>query len=248
MGASLLCLELLAGLAWPALLTRSSPRRAGHRFEPVPIRAPRVPAIVPFGAAIAALLLAAAPTGVSRLRTPLPLPVSLACAGSWAGIEAAARAGDGVRLPGLAEAVSHAASLQTMAFGPVVAGDAETGAVSAPFPPREGRVLLREYRDGSGAGSLIEAPRTVSRFDPGWLGRLVAGFRVGTVERLLVAQRRAVEVRVRAPWTSLRQAVPAAFALLVLLGVPLAGPAARRHLMRLGLWAITEPARSRRTR
>jgi hypothetical protein len=246
--ASLACLELLAGLATPFPRLRSPRRRVGHRFQPVPILAPRVPAFAPLAAGLAALLFAMAPAALSRLRAPLPRTVSLAAAGSRAGIEAAARAGDTARLPGLAEAVGHAALLQTAAFGPGVDGPAPPGTATDSLPPREGRVRLREYGRGSGAGSLVEAPRTVARFDPGWLGRLVAGFRPGSVERLLLDQRRPVEVRVRAPWTSLLRAIPEAMVLLALLGAPLIGPPARRHLMHLGLWGITEPARSRRTR
>ncbi|MCX7028918.1 MAG: hypothetical protein NTU62_02220 [Spirochaetes bacterium] len=241
MGASMLCLELLAELAWPLLQLRSPLRQGRGRFEPVPILAPpRRTVFAPLAAALAAGLLVTVPAGLSRLQVPLPRQVSLAGAGSRTGIEAAVRARDAGRLPGLAEAVGHAASLQTIAFG------AAEG-TSPLLPAREERVRLREYADGSG-GSLIEAPRTVVRFDPGWLDLAVAGFRSGTVERLLIEQRRAVEVRFRAPWAALLQAVPAALACLALLGAPLVGPAARRLLMRLGLWAITEPARRRRTR
>jgi len=109
-------------------------------------------------------------------------------------------------------------------------------------------VLLREYAPGSADGSLIEAPRTVARFDPGWLDRTVAGFHAGSVERLLIDQCRTVETRLASRRAALLRAVPAALACLVLFGAPLAGPAARRLLIRLGLWAITEPARRRRTR
>jgi hypothetical protein len=242
MGASMLCLELLAELAWPILQLRSPLLQGRGRFEPVPILAPpRRTVFAPLAAALAAGLLVTVPAGFSRLRVPLPRPVSLARAGSRTGIEAAVRAKNEGRLPGLAEAVGHAASLQTIVFG-------ATEGTSLLLPPREGRVRLHEYADGSATGSLIEAPRTVVRFDPGWLGLTVAGFPSGTVERLLIEQRRAVEVRVQPPWAALLQAVPAALASLILLGVPITGPAARRLLMRLGLWTITEPVRRRRTR
>jgi hypothetical protein len=240
-GASMLCLELLGELAWPLPRLRAVPRRAGVRFEPVPILDPRPRTVfVPLAAALAAGLIAALPAGVSRLRVPLPCVVSFARAGSRTGIEAAARSGGAGRLPGLAEAVGHAASLQTIAFG-------EAEGISPQLPRRDGRVRLREYADGRAGGSLVETPRTVVRFDPAWLDRLVAGFRAGTVERLLIEQGRPVKVRVRASWTALLRAVPAALVCLVLLGAPLAGPAARRRLMRLGLWVITESGRRRRT-
>jgi hypothetical protein len=238
--ASMLCLELLGELVRPLLRLRVTPRRVRTRFEPVPILAPhRRAAFVPLAAALAAGLLVTVPAALSRLLVPLPRSVSLARAGSRAGIEAAARTGEPGRLPGLAEAVGHAASLQTIAFG---AADP----TSPRLPSREERVRLREYADGSAGGSLIEAPRTVVRFDPAWLDRLVAGFRKGTVERLLIDQGPAVEVCARASWTVLLRAVPAVLAFLVLLAAPLAGPAVRRRLMQLGLWAITEPARRRR--
>ena len=247
MGANLLCLELLAGLAWTLGHLRRPRPRARRRFEPVPILAPRRPAFAPLAALLAAGLFATVPVSLSRLSVPLPRLTSLARAGSRTGVEAAARLDAAGRLPGLAEAVSHAASLQTAAFGAAINGDAGLGGAATLLPPREGRVLLREYAPGSRGESLIEAPRTVVRFDPGWLDRTAAGFRAGSVERLLIDQRRTVETRLASPWTTLLRAVPAALACLVLFGAPLAGPSARRLLIRLGLWAITEPARRRRT-
>jgi len=118
MGASLLCLWLLAGLAGAPGPLRRPRQRVRRRFEPVPILARRRPAFVPLAALLAAGLLAALPAGLSRFSVPLPHVVSLARAGSWAGIEETARAGGADTLPGLAEAVSHAASLQTASFGP----------------------------------------------------------------------------------------------------------------------------------
>jgi hypothetical protein len=248
MGASVLCLELLSGLAGTLQQLRRPRQRVRSRFEPVPILAPWRPAFAPLAAILAAGLLVTVPVGLSRLSVPLPRLVSLARAGSRPGIEAAARAGDAGHLPGLADAVSHLASLQTAAFGAATDGDVGTGGTSTLLPPREGQVLLREYAPGAADGLLVEAPRTMVRFDPAWLDRIATGFRTGTVERLLVDQDRTVTTRLRMPLTTLLRSVPAALACLVLFGAPLAGPAARRLLMRLGLWAITEPARRRRTR
>jgi hypothetical protein len=248
MGASMLCLELLAEIAWPLRVLRAPLHQARTLFELVPIRAPkRRAAYVPLAAALAAGILVTLSASTCHLRVPLPRVVSLARAGSRSGLEAAAHIGIAGRLPGLAEAVAHAASLQTTAFGAAIDGDVRVGDSALLLPPREGRVRLREYAGGSNGGSLVEAPRTVVRFDPGWLDRAIAGYAAGSVERLLIGQGRAVEVRLEAPWTVLFRAVPAALACLVLLGAPLAGPAARRRLMRLGLWAITEPAHRRRT-
>lgn len=248
MAASTLGLALLAELAWSFPRMRPPARRPGHRFAPVPILSPRKPSFVPLAAGLAAALLVAAPSCLSQLRLALPRPVSLAPAASRKGIEDASRARGEDSLPGLADAVSHAVSLQTAAFGTVAAGVGGTGGAGTLLPPQEGRVLLLEYADGSAPTSLVEAPRTVVRFEPGWLDRVAAASRAGTVERLLVDQRRAVEVRTLPLRTTLVRALPAALVWLLLLGAPLAGPAARRLLMRLGLWAITEPARRRRTR
>ncbi len=248
MGACMLCLELLGEIAWLLLQLCAPLQQSRTLFEPVPILASRRrTAFVPLAAALAAGILVTVSTGVSRLQAPLPRVVSFASAGSRTGIEAAGRIGDAGRLPGLAEAIGHAASLQTIAFGSAIDGEARVGGSSLLLPPREKRVHLREYAGGSVGGSLVEAPRTVVRFDPDWLERVIAGFGAGSVERLLIAQRRPVEVRLRAHWTVLLRAIPAALACLVLLGAPLAGQAARRRLMRLGLWAITEPARRGRT-
>jgi hypothetical protein len=247
-GASMLCLELLGELAWPFRRLHPPPQKARTRLASVPRAAPRGHApFVPLAAALAAGILVTVSMGVSHLRAPLPRVISLARAGSRTGIEAAARAGDAGRLPGLAEAVGHAASLQTIAFGAAVDPNARDEGSASLLPPREARVRLREYAARGAGGSLFEAPRTVVRFEPDWLDRLVTGFGAGTVERLLIEQGRAVEVLPRAPLIALLRAVPAALVCLVLLGAPLAGPAARRRLMLLGLWAINEPARRRRT-
>ncbi len=248
MAASTLGLALLAEFARSFPRMRPPARRPGHRFAPVPILPPRRPSFVPLAAALGAGLLVAAPSCLSQLRLALPRPVSLAPAASRKGIEDASRARGAQSLPGLAEAVSHAVSLQTAAFGTAAAGVGGTGGVGAPLPPQEGRVLLLEYVEGSAPTSLVEAPRTVVRFEPGWLDRFAAAGRAGTVERLLIDQRGAVEVRTRPLRATLVRALPAALVWLLLLGAPLAGPSTRRLLMRLGLWAITEPARRRRTR
>ena len=142
MGASLLCLWLLAGLAGTPGHPRRPRQRDRRRFEPVPIIAPRRPAFVPLAALLAAGLLAALPAGVSRFSVPLPRVVAFARAGSRAGVEETARAGGADSLPGLAEAVRHAASLQTASFG-AVTGSGGTEAASTPLPPLEGRVRLR---------------------------------------------------------------------------------------------------------
>jgi hypothetical protein len=242
MSTSLVSLGMLTELAVPIQQLSSAKRKGSNRFVHVPIRTPRrqvSPA--PLAALLAAMLVVTVPVIVSRLRIPLPRPASLAHADSWSGIEAAARAGDADRLPGLSEAVGHAASLQTIAFG-----GADGASVS--FPPRDGRVLLREYSRAGVTGTLLEVPRTVVRFDPGWLERIVDGSAPGSVERLLVEQRRAVAVRVRPPWTALLEALPAALACLLAIAASCGEASARRLLIRHRLWAITDPARSRRTR
>lgn len=244
--ASALELELLAA-AWPLLRPRTPKRSARRRFAPVPIRAPRRSALAPFAAGLAAFGIAAAPLCRPQLRMPLPTPVSLARAGSRRGIEAAARSAGPASLPGLAEAVGHAASLQMLAFTPVV-GDGMAAGRRTPPPPRDARVRIRGFTEGADGVSLVETPVTVARFESGWLERLVAGFPVGALEGLLLDQHRAVVVRVRALRAGLSGTMPVALLVFALLGAPLAGPSARRLLMRLGLWAITEPAHRRRTR
>jgi hypothetical protein len=245
MAASIAGMELLGRVSWPFARRRS--RRARQRFQPVPILAPQAPAAAPFAAALAAMLLVGIPAAVSRQQVPLPRATSPELSRSRpAASPVPPTAGEG-RLAGLAEAVAHVASLQVFAFERVDRGDTGTDTASGALPLEE-RVRLREYRRGSEPPSLIEAPRTVSQLDAGWIRRTVAGFRVGTVERILVDQRRAVEVRLRAPREPVRSSFAAALVCLVVLGAPVAGPSARRHLKRLGLWGITEPARSSRSR
>lgn len=245
--ASVLGLELLVPVRWPLPRRRRPTRAARGRFVPVPIRAPRRSALAPLAAGLLALGIAVAPLWRPQPRLPLPTPVSLARGGSRRGIEAAARSAAADRLPGLAEAVGHAASLQTLALAPVVGRGTATGS-GGPLPPTEARVRLQEFAEGPDGTTLVETPVTVARFEPGWLDRLFAGLPVGAVERLLLDQRRAVVVVVRSLRAGLSGTLPVALLLLALLAVPLAGPASRRLLIGLGLWAITEPARRRRTR
>ena len=94
MGASMLCLELLAEVAWPLRQLRTPLQRARTLFEPVPIRAPgRRAASVPLAATLAAGILVTLSASTCHLRVPLPRVVSLASAGSRPGLEAAARIG-----------------------------------------------------------------------------------------------------------------------------------------------------------
>jgi hypothetical protein len=242
MSASVLSLVLLTELSEPLHRLHSGARRTPGRLEPVPIRTSRrKAALAPLAAVVAAVLIAALPAFASPLRLPLPQPAAVVRAASWLGIAVAGREGDPNRLPALEEAVAHAAALQTVAFGDV-------GTASPSLPPRDGRVLLREYVSVDGSGSLAEAPRTVARFDPAWSARFIAGSADGSVERLLAEQRRETEVRVRPPWATLPSALPAALACLLVLAAPPAAAALRRLLIRLGLWAITDPAQSSRTR
>jgi hypothetical protein len=219
--ASLFCLELLAVIPWAALAPM--PPRV-HRRHP----SWAVPA-----ALAAAGILVVLPPALTRLRVPFPRVVSLA---GWGGDE---------ELPGIPEAVAHARALQVAPFVPI--GSLDEAGGSAP-PAGEARVLLREYRFERDGTAVLEAPVTVARFAPGWIDRFLAGSPVGSVERLLLEQGRAVNVRPRAPWTALLRSLPAMLVLLVLLVPPLVLPAARRPLIRLGLSGITEPASRRRTR
>ncbi len=221
--ASLLCLELLAVIPWAALVPLPPRVRRRHRSWAV------------LAALAAAGILVVLPPALSRVRVPFPRSALLEEGGGSAQ----------VWLPGIPEAVAHAWALQVAPFVPI--GSLDKAGGSAP-PAEEERVLLREYRFERDGSTVIEAPVTVARFDPGWLDRLLAGAPVGSAERLLLEQGRAVSVRLRAPWMPLLRSLPAMLALLILLVPPLVLPATRRPLIRLGLSGITEPASRRRTR
>jgi len=219
--ASLLCLEVLVVMPWEALV-RMPPRiRRRH------------PSWAVLAALAAAGILVVLPPALTRVRVPFPR------AASHRGRD------ERDRLPGIPEAVAHAWALQVAPFVPI--GSLDEAGGSAP-PAEEERVLLREYRFERDGSTVREAPVTVARFDPGWLERFLASPPVGSAERLLLEQGRAVEVRTGAPWMPLLRSLPAMLALLVLLVPPLALPAMRRPLIRLGLSGITEPASRRRTR
>jgi hypothetical protein len=237
--ASLLFLELLAVAPWELL-------------GPMPLRARRrLPASAPFAALVAAVILVALPPVLTGLRVPLPRVVSLSIGGSLEGLAAAASRGGrdatagSPSLPGLPDAVTHARDLAVAPFVPIE-GLPDPGGPA--LPGGEERVLLREYRFATDGSAVAEAPLTVARLDTGWLDRFLDGCREGSMERILLEQVFAVDVRLRAVWAPLLRSLPAALAVLGLIGAALVAPAARRPLIRLGLSGITEPAPRRRTR
>jgi len=241
-GASMLSLGLLAELGEPLGRLATARTRTAGRFEPVPIRARRRgPPLVPAAGVLAAALLAAAPAMMSHLRIPFPRAAFLAAGDEPSLAVTADRGADADRLPGLAEAVAHAASLQALAF-------ANAGAPPPAAPPRDGRVIVRDYAGPNAAGSLVETPRTVARFDPDWAGRAVRSAALGSVERMLAEQRRPVEVGARPVRAALPRSLPAALACLFVLAARSAAQTVPRPLIRFDLWAITDAARSRRTR
>ncbi len=237
--ASLLCLELVAIAPWEAL-------------APMPLRARRRHhAWAPVAALAAAAVLVALPTALTRLRVPLPRAVSLSPGGSPEGLAAVAaqrdrdaRAGRST-LPGLPDAVAHARALAVAPFAPI---GSLPDAGETVLRSGEERVRLRAYVFATAGTAVSEAPLTAARLDPGWLDRFLSSCRDGSAERLLLEQVRAVEVRSRAAWAPLLRSLPAALVVLVLIGISLVVPAARRPLIRLGLSGITEPAPRRRTR
>lgn len=241
-GASTLSLELLAELVEPLGRLATMKSRATGRFEHVPIRARRrAPPLVPVAGVLAAALLAAVPAMMSPLRIALPRAAFLAAGDERSDTAAVDRGNGADRLPGLAEAVAHAASLQTLAF-------ANAGAPPPATPPRDGRVIMRDFAGPNAAGSLVETPRAVARFDTDWARRTVRAAAVGSVERLLADQHRQVEVSVRPLRATLPRSLPAALACLFVLAALSAATPVPRPLIRFDLWTITDSARSRRNR
>lgn len=163
---------------------------------------------------------------------PAPIPVIGARDFTWQSIAQLHARGSAGRLPDLADFVSHEAYQQTLGLGRAWA-----------FPARDERVYRRDYLVDRSTGVIQARLRTVKVFDLPWLASVVSRPVPGTVEALLIAQRRPVAAAVQGPAGPLSRSLPFTIvvfcALLALLGKDLGlGP-----LIRGNLWRLNSEAR-----
>jgi len=163
------------------------PRRRRKKFEPVPIvrpaGGPSRQGQAGFLLAFAAVLIAASIGFLRSAPVPTPLPVFGARDFSWESLTRLGRDSRAQRLPDFSDLVTHEAFQETLAFG-------------RPWglPRRDERVYVREFSMNPRAGSIVPEMRTVKVFDSAWLNAVLSRSLPGSIERLLVTQRRAMAV------------------------------------------------------
>ncbi len=182
---------------------RATRTRRRRKFEPVPIVRPGALAAPPgqagFLLSLGALLLCAAiPLARSQ---PVATPVGVIGVRdfSWESIRLLGRTAVSARLPDASDLVTHEAWQETLAFG-------------RPWgmPRRDERVYVRDFLISPGDGAIVAAPRRVKVFDSTWLAAVFADPPAGSLERLLVAQRRPMAVGFRSSARELFREAPVA--------------------------------------
>jgi hypothetical protein len=205
-GASVALPLLFASLP----ILRSTARRRRNVFSPVPIVRPSVDhrrGVPPATLAGGLLLVLAAVAGAFG-SIPLPTPsfVPGARTFSLASLGVLAKAHPAARLPDASDFAAHQAYQETLTFG---------RAWRLPLPGE--RVTVREYDESASAASIVETSRTVKTFDDSWAASLLRLAVPGSLEALLFAQGRPVEVGAPAPARGLLSGFPAVLAALCLL-------------------------------
>jgi hypothetical protein len=183
------------------------PRRRRKVFDPVPIvkttDAPHHPRPASFVLPFAAVLVVAT-IGILR-SVPLPTPVAVPGARdfSWESLSRLSRENRAEGLPDVSDLAAHEAYQETLAFG-------------RPWglPRRDERVYVREFSTNPGTGTIVPVMRRVKVFDAEWLAAAFRNPPAGSIEALLVSQRRPMEVAVRGQTRDLLRELPVALMVL----------------------------------
>jgi hypothetical protein len=169
-----------------------------------PAAAPSRPG--PAGALLtfAAVFLVAVLGILRSVPVPTPLPVFGTRDFSWESLTRLDRQKRAQRLPDVSGLVAHEAFQETLAFG-------------RPWglPRRDERVYVREFAVNPVAGTIVPETRMVKVFDSTWLSAVLRRAAPGSIEGLLVTQRKAVAVAYRGQVRNLLRELP--IALLVVL-------------------------------
>jgi hypothetical protein len=179
------------------------PRRRRKKFDPVPIVRPAAdpsrPGPAGFLVAAVAVLIVAAIGFLRSTPVPTPLPVLGARDFSWESLSRLGRQNRAQRLPDVSDLVTHEAFQETLAFG-------------RPWglPGRDERVYVREYSMNPRSATIVPGMRRVKVFDSAWLGAFLLRSLPGSIERMLVTQRRAMAVAVRGQLRTLLRELPVA--------------------------------------
>ncbi|MGO9307955.1 MAG: hypothetical protein ACLQDL_02895 [Spirochaetia bacterium] len=185
------------------------PRRRPKKFEPVPIVGPAGrpsrPGVAGAMLVSAAILLASAICVLRSVPVPTPLAVFAARDFSWGSLARLGRETRAQQLPDISDLVTHEAFQETLSFG-------------RPWGPprRDERVYVREFSIDPRAGTIVPGMRRVKVFDAAWLDSVLHRTPPGSIERLLVSQRRPVAVALRGQVRSLLRELPVAMFVILL--------------------------------
>jgi hypothetical protein len=215
------------------------PRARRKAFEPVPILksskpspAPSGPGTAVFFLPFAAVAIVAAMGFFRSIPLPSPLPVPGARDFSWESLQRLSRNARAQRLPDLSDLVTHEAFQETLALG-------------RPWglPRADEMVYLREFSPNARAGTIVAVMRRVKVFDATWLAASLGHPPEGSIEGLLVSQRRPVAVAVRGQARGLLREIPVAVLALFLVSAWFARDLRTAPLMRSVLLRFNDAAR-----
>jgi hypothetical protein len=212
------------------------PRRRRKTFDPVPIvkttEAPRRPSPAVFVLAFAAVLVVATMSILRSVPLPTPLPVPGARDFFWESLARLSRENRAQRLPDVSDLAAHEAYQETIAFG-------------RPWglPRRDERVYVREFFTNPRTGTIVPVMRRVKVFDAEWVAAAFRNPPAGSIEALLVSQRRPMAVAVRGQTRNLFREIPVALLALFVFSAWFTGERRTTPLMRSVLLRFNGAAR-----
>ena len=211
------------------------PRARRKKFDPVPIVKPAAaPAAGPAGfvLALAAVVVSIAISILRSSPLPTPLPVPGVRDFSWESLARLSREDSARRLPDVSDLAAHEAFQETIAFG-------------RPWglPRRDERVYVRDFTTNPRTGAIVAGMKRVKVFDAEWLAAVFRGPPPGSIESLLVDQRRPMAVAIRGQSRGLLRELPVALLALFIFSAWFAGEQRAPPLMRSVLLRFNGAAR-----
>ena len=119
----------------------------------------------------------------SHVFVPVPRYETGSASLSWDSLRALWTVRSEDDLPDLAGYVAHMAYQEGLSFGAVYA-----------FPERNGDITVSTYSRQAGRAGVVKGSEVVKRYDDAWLGRILKGPPVGSLERMLIDQKKAARV------------------------------------------------------
>jgi hypothetical protein len=152
---------------------------------------------------------------------PTPLPVLGARDLSWEAITRLGREKRTQQLPDISDLVAHQAFQETLSFG-------------RPWglPRRDERVYVREFSIDPRTGTIVPWMRKVKVFDSTWLSAVLYRAPPGSIEQLLVRQRRAMAVALRGQVRNRMRELPVALFVILIFWTWFGQDLRSTHLMK----------------